>query len=177
MLDYISMNNIIEPVLLPTKDTFGLMNQSERSDLIYLLADKGIDRVNIEYPTEKAISDANKMVFQNFLNNLISMADDFAENKFDISLSNCDQVEKITSLSNSNCPHITSRLKYFDSQICVPEVENFCDFHGYKYLPSANRYKRVPEKYNRVKCSCLDKSRFSNPLKSLSELLDKTLES
>ncbi len=115
----------LEPEIIPSRDVFGMIDRKERSELIQVLKDNSVNRINVCFPLDT--SDTK------LINLTIEAIQDILEWEISVSMSNIDTIGKIIFMQQT----CEDRISYFTKEKMVASVEQYCKKHNLPFLPAA----------------------------------------
>ncbi|MEI7563693.1 MAG: hypothetical protein WCJ39_08960 [bacterium] len=132
----------LEPEIIPEENVFGIVDIAETKELISVLKDNCIDRINICFPLNERDEKFIKLTFTAIQNIL--------EGGICVSMSNIDSIDKV-KFAQEACQNIS----YFTKATPVPPVEQYCRDKNIPFLPGASNraefVQRGAEGYRVVK--------------------------
>ena len=154
----------LEPEIIPEENVFGIVDKAETKELISVLKDNSINRVNICFPlnaNDKELIEHTFTAIQNILDGGIR-----------VSMSNIDTINKI-EFAQQTCQN---NISYFTKAEIVPTVEQYCKANNIPFLPVASNitefWNRITEWYRVVKAYPFIKEQL---MKVITDSKDATL--
>jgi hypothetical protein len=116
----------LEPEIIPTEDVFGIADRTATRELISVLKDNTINRINICFPLDEKDEKLVKLTFEAIQNML--------EGGIRVSMSNIDTIDKV-KFAQQEC---RNNISYFTKATAVPMVEQYCRDNNIPFLPGAS---------------------------------------
>ena len=119
----------LEPEIIPTEDVFGIVDAAATRELINVLKDNTINRINICFPLDENDEKLVKLTFEAIQNML--------EGGIRVSMSNIDTIDKV-KFEQQECGN---NISYFSKATVVPAVEKYCRDNNIPFLPGASNIR------------------------------------
>lgn len=116
----------LEPEIIPTEDVFGIVDTAATRELISVLKDNTINRINICFPLDEKDEKLVKLTFEAIQNML--------EGGIRVSMSNIDTIDKVKFAQQES----GNNISYFSKATVVPAVEKYCRDNNIPFLPGAS---------------------------------------
>lgn len=154
----------LEPEIIPGENVFGIVDRTETKELIGVLKDNSINRINICFP----VNANDKMLIEY----TFAAIQAILEGGIRVSMSNIDTIDKI-KFAQQACEN---NISYFTKAQIVHTVEQYCRDNNIPFLPVASNIKefwhRITEWYRVIKAYPFVKEQL---MEAIAQSKDKTL--
>ena len=116
----------LEPEIIPEENVFGIVDRTETKELIGVLKDNSINRINICFPLN-----ANDEIL---IKHTLSAIQTILEGGIRVSMSNIDTIDKIKFVQQE----CENNISYFSKAKIVHIVEKYCRDNNIPFLPVAS---------------------------------------
>ncbi|MCL2037507.1 hypothetical protein FWG95_00630 [Candidatus Saccharibacteria bacterium] len=131
----------IEPEIIPKPVMFGLSDEGERDELISVVVDGEVKRVNLCYPLDDDVISFPELVRQT-----LETAAAFLERDIVVSMCGINTVKKMKDIKRIGGKDLRRSIAHFNgARHHYPEVAAWCAVHGYPYIPSANTSSEIEQ--------------------------------